>query len=397
MRKTSTKTIKKNNKEFNMKLKSILIMTMVAILAIAGGAFAATTTTNSTNADAGGTAFGGGVTLNFGGAICSSNNLVATVTCAAMTAAQATAFATDAQTGSGTGLTGGMPAQVVYSANAYGVGLGAYLSGVGPQTGYALDQTLFGMCARNNGVAGNCPKFVPNAANASANTIAGLLLATGGGNAPDGGAGTVASSTIPTGTANFNEATFITGLVSNGGNTVGTFVNGLSQTTSHHSNVVNGTGAGNGDFIDQRLAQVIGAVQTLAQSTKIGGGTAVTVTAPTLGNSNGGLIDATWVGNVDAFNAVAGGIAPATSLTPSAALYTALTGAGALVGNGGQIQQAVADSNSGGFGDYGQIFANDDVTVTNGITAPAVGQAATAYTATGVTTGVLAGTISILP
>lgn len=370
-------------------------MTMVAIMAIAGGAFAATTTTNSTNT-IDGTGFAGGITYNMGAAVCSSIANT-TVTCGAnLTLAQSGAFVTDSQTGTGTGLAGGMPAQVSYSPNLYGAGLGGYAAGgVGPQSGYQLSQTLFGMCAFSAGVQGNCPKFVPTAAAAGANTIAGLLIASGGGNAADGGAGTVASSTIPSGTANFNEATFVTGLVGGAGVAAGTFTNVLSQKTFHHSVVANGTGSSDGDFIDQRLAQVIGTAQTLAQSTTIGGssnGLAVVNAGVLLGAS----VDASWIGNVDPYVAVAGGVG--TAINPYVlASYAALNAAGAFADNGGAITQGIADNNSGGFGDYGQMFTNDDMLVTNALGVPQVGQVATIYAATGATTVVPGGTINVLP
>lgn len=369
-------------------------MTMVAIMAIAGGAFAATTTTNSTNT-IDGTGFAGGTSFNFGGGVCNSVANT-TVTCGAtLTLLQSGAFVTDSQTGTGTGLAGGMPAQVSYSPNLYGAGLGGYASGVGPQTGYQLSQTLFGMCAFSGGVQGNCPKFVPTAAAAGANTIAGLLIAEGGGNAADGGAGTVASSTIPSGTANFNEATFVTGLVGGAGVAAGTFTNVLSQKTFHHSVIANGTGASDGDFIDQRLAQVIGTAQTLAQSTTIGassGGIAVVASA-VIGS---GSVDASWIGNVDPYVAVAGGVAPTVNPTLLAS-YAALNAAGAFADNGGAITQGIADNNSGGFGDYGQMFTNDDMSVTNALGVPQVAQVATIYAATGATTVVPGGTINVLP
>lgn len=247
-----------------MKLKSILIMTMVAIMAIAGGAIAATTTT-TINATLDTPGFAGGVNMTFGTAPACVSVAGAVTACAAMTAAQAVAFVTESQTGTGTGLAGGMPAQVVYNPNAYGVGLGGYTAGVGSQTGYALSQTLFGMCT----VALVCPKFVPAAAAASAATIQGLIISEGGGNAADGGAGTVTTSTIPSGTGNFNQATFMTDIVGSMV-TAGVINNNFSQKTTHHSVAANATGSADADFIDQRLSQVLGTVQTLAQSTTIG-------------------------------------------------------------------------------------------------------------------------------
>src|ERR1700693_1087402 len=248
MRKISTNKTNKTNKEFNMKLKSILIMTMVAIMAIAGGAMAATTTTtmNQTLDTPG---FAGGVSMTFGtGPVCNSVAGGITACAGITTAAQATAFVTEAQTGTGTGLAGGMPAQVVYNPAAYGAGVGGDTAGVGSQTGYQLTQTLFGMCSMTGGVVGACPKFVPAAAAASAATIQGLIISEGGGNAADGGAGTITSSTIPTGTANFNQGTFMTGIV---GNMVsaGVINNAFSQKTVHHSVAANATGSADGDFI----------------------------------------------------------------------------------------------------------------------------------------------------
>lgn len=333
-----------------MKLKSILIMTMVAIMAIAGGAFAATTTTTtSTNTDAGGHLFlhvPGQLGAACAPAAVATDGATTTNTCAAMTAAQATALATDSQTGSGTGFgAAAMPAQVGYAAN-------QYTTGVGPNSGYALNANLFGMCAGIGAAAGTitqvCPFFVPAAGSTGANAI-GVAAAQALMDGANAGVGL------------FNEATFATGLVSGfqTGTGATTFNNTLSQMTAHHSLVTGGTGTNtDGDYIDQRLAQVIGTNQTLAQSTTIGGssGTSVAVTVDTNAQNPA------WLLNVDPFG-------------------------GANVQNGGQIQQGVGDNFSGGFGDYGQIFANTDVTVVNNITPAAANGAFLTYAATGVQFG----------
>lgn len=312
-------------------------MAMVAIMAMAGGAFAATTTTNSTNTlDTPG--FAGGVTNLFG---CNST-AGGVVACGAIAAA---GFVTDAQTGTGTGLANGMPAQVSYSTIT-----NQYTGGVGAATGYALNQGLFGMCAQSGGVQGACPKFVPNPAIVNAAGTFGLLLASGGGTT-----GTIPGSTNanPQGSVGgFNEATFLTGLVS--GFTQAGLTNQLSQQTLHHAAVTGPVGTNaDGDYIDQRLSQVTGGVQTLNQAVLAGGSSAasVVVTVDPAGTQAG------WALNVDPYG-------------------------GPNYANSGVVNQAVADSNSGGFGDYGQLFSNTDVTVVNAITPASVPLPATVYNAT---------------
>jgi len=311
------------------------MITMVAILAVAGGAFAATTTMNTTNTlDTPGFAHLPG---NILGDAC-IGTLGGTVTCAAMTAAQVTALVTDAQTGSGTG--GGatsMPAQVTYAANQY-TGLGADLA-----SGYALNANLFGMCAGAGTATGTivqiCPHFVPAAGSVGAAAVA-----------------IAGAAFTGVGIDLFNEATFETGLVTNVGAGVGLTTATFSQKTTHHSAVTGGAGTNtDGDYIDQRLSQVL-AAQTFGQSTAIGGssGTSVAVTIDAAGP------DPAWLLNVDPFG-------------------------GPLAANGGQINQSVADSNSGGFGDYGQMFANTDVTVVNNITSVAPNQANASYNAVAAT------------
>jgi len=127
---------KKTKKEFNMKLKSILIMAMVAIMAMAGGSFAATSTvTTSTNTDVGGTQFGHAISI-FG---CTAVVGAATA-CAAMSPAQAATFVFQTTGGSGTGLVGGMPNQVAYST----IQAGLYAPGTADATtGYLLNSNLY--------------------------------------------------------------------------------------------------------------------------------------------------------------------------------------------------------------------------------------------------------------
>lgn len=349
-----------------MKLKSILIMTMVAIMAIAGGAFAATTvTTTSTNTDAGGHLFvhvPGQLGAACAPGAVATDGATVTNTCAAMTAAQATALATDSQTGgSGTGFgAAAMPAQV-----AYNIGTGQYTAGVGPNSGYALNANLFGMCAGIGAAAGTitqvCPTFVPAAGSTGANAIGVASVQT-----LMDGLGT-------NGLGGFNQATFATGLVSGfqTGTGATTFNNTLAQTTFHNAN----RGVGNladGDYIDQRLAQVIGTNQTMAQSTTIGGSSGTSVVITDDPNS----IDPSWVGNLDPFTGTAAGPAPTND-------------------NGGQIQQGIGDNFSGGFGDYGQKFANTDVTVTNNIALVPIAGAQTAYAATGAQFGAPGGTLTL--
>ena len=367
-----------------MKLKSILILAMVAIMAMAGGAFAATTTlTNGITFDTPGFAGGTALVFGTGGLACNTVAGQTGIPCAATpNATQNAAFVTDSQTGSGTGLTGGMPPQVSYNPNLYGTGIGGYTSGVGPQSGYQLSQTLYGMCAFTAPGTLTCPKFVPTAAAAGTPSLLGLLISEGGGNALDGGAGTVTSSTIPSNTAAFNEATFITGLVTGFVGGAGAFTNQLSQHTFHHSVVASSTGSSDGDYIDQRLSQfnpVSGTGQTLAQSTQIGGssnGLAVVVT------QNPAALDPTFTGMPDPY-VILSNVAP-TPATLAALLASSIStanAAAALATNGGQISQAVADDASGGAGSYGQLFQNDDMTVVNNLSAAPVAGPATTYNA----------------
>ncbi|MHB8482135.1 MAG: hypothetical protein ACYDBV_05270 [Nitrospiria bacterium] len=232
-----------------------------------------------------------------------------------------------------------MPAQVSYAAN-------QYTGGVGALSGYQLNQQLFGMCAETGGVLGACPKFVPNPATATA------LQAVGGDTT-----GTIPGSTAlnPQGSVGaFNEATFLTGLVS--GFTQAGLTNQLSQKTAHHAAVTGGAGNNtDGDFIDQRLSlnnATGGTGQVLNQQVQAGGssGTSVAIVVDTAGQ------DPAWLLNVDPYG-------------------------GPNYQNSGLVNQAVADDTSAGLGSYGQLFSNTDVSITNNITNTPVPGAATIYNA----------------
>jgi len=325
-----------------MKLKSILIMAMVAIMAMAGGAFAATSTvTTSTNTDVGGTLFGHSINI-FG---CTS--VVGAVTaCAAMSPAAALTFVNQTTGGSGTGLVGGMPPQVAYSAVT-----GLYVPGTADATtGYLLNQNLYGMCG-----VGGCPLFVPLNAitQVGIGTMAQLLFATGGGVA---GTFLNSASTIPANTGAFDQAIFTTGLVSGFSDTLAGgsgMINEISQFTQHQS--------ANGDFIDQRLAFTVVGANTVApgspsgvmnQAVAIAGGPGTTAV-------DTGLVDATWKGNVDAFFTF-----DPSNNSPGAQFYF----------NTAAISQQIGDNNAGStngvdIGSYGQVF-NNTVTVTNALAAP---------------------------
>lgn len=317
-------------------------MAMVAIMAMASGAFAQTATvTTSTNTSIGGTSFGHAITIFGCAAVVGS-----TTTCPAMSAASIATFVFQSTGGSGTGLTGGMPTQVAYSA-----GTGLYVAGTADSTtGYLLNSNLYGMC----GVAG-CPLYVPYAAvtNAASTTLAALYFSQGGGLTIGGVANP--ASTIPSGTGNFDQAVFTTALVSGFADTAAGgsgMVNELSQYTKHQS--------GEGDFIDQRLAfTVVGANTVTAgspsgvlnQAVAISGGPATT-------QVDAGAVDSTWKGNVD----------PYFTLDPTNSVGTQ------YYTNTGEIAQQVGDNMAGNtngvdIGSYGQVF-NNTVTVTQALASP---------------------------
>jgi len=314
-------------------------MAMVAIMAMAGGAFAATATvTTSTNTDVGGTSFGHAINI-FG---CQAV-VGATTACAAMTPAQAATFVNQTTGGSGTGLVGGMPTQVAYS-----TATGLYAPGTADATtGYLMNSNLYGMC----GVAG-CPLFVPYAAitQAGISTMAQLLFATGGSTA---GTFLNGASTIPAQTGAFDQAVFSTQVIGGFADTgVGGsgMINEISQVTKHQS--------GNGDFIDQRLAfTVVGANTVTAgspsgvmnQAVAIAGGPATTAV-------DSGATDPTWRGNVDAYF-----LYDPTNNSVGGEFYL----------NTAAVAQQVGDNMAGAIGgedlgSYGQVF-NNTVVVTQAL------------------------------
>ena len=182
-----------------MKLKSIFIFAMVAIMAMAGSAFAIDTVTTSSGADAGGTLFGHAIP----GVVIGSNTGNVTLFTPSDTMG---GVGTGYNTGnSGTGFVGGMPQLVSYAGT-------QYTGGVGPTSGYIMNSTLFGMCGGSTDNSANCSKFIPTKDNGGPTAFsftndANYIAATGGD-------GTQAFSTEPPGTQNFNQGTFLTGLVS---------------------------------------------------------------------------------------------------------------------------------------------------------------------------------------
>jgi hypothetical protein len=212
-----------------------------------------------------------------------------------------------------------------------------------------MNTALFGWCGAV------CPKFVPGAGSVGAASIG-------------------VATALPVGVDNFNEATFSTGLVSGftGGVSPDLVSNQLSQKTAHHALVTGGVGTNtDGDFIDQRLAQIIGTNQTLAQAAVIGAssGTSVNVSVDT------GAQDPLWLLNVDPLG-------------------------GPNAQNGGVINQAITD-NLGGVagasdvGSYGQLFANTDVSVSNAIVPALVPGPAPAYVANSGVIGTSGGNLSL--
>jgi hypothetical protein len=284
----------KINKEKSMKLKSILMLSMVAIMAMAGSAFATTSTSATSTTDS--------ATFTF-------DPLVDTSGTNPFVFSEADTLAA----GSGTGLVGGMPTQVAFDdVNPF---VGYLTAASGPDSGYNLDTLLFGYCG---GIAGvNCPKFLD------------VVILSGDGT----------TSQEPAGTGAFNQANFLTGLVTSASDTG--FENGLSQKTIHFS-VPNG----DGDYIDQRLSQVIGSTdQQLRQVAIIGAGSAVSSI------TDGGAVDPLW-----------------------------------LTLNDGMIWQAIADASAGqnasnDNGSYGQLFHNTTVVTDAGLVPDPVDGIAGGYNA----------------
>lgn len=310
----------KINKEKSMKLKSILMLSMVAILAMAGGAMAATTTTTSASLDLDGTLFGKSVNLGPNVTCPAGPNVGLINTCTV----NAGTFAADQGAGgSGTGFgLGSVPTQVSYAGT-------QYTGGADSTTGYALDQLLFGMCGDNG-----CSTFVPSGAVT-------LLDSQGG-------------ATIPVGTDFFNQGTFTTALVSGFEEGPLDFGNRLSQQMNHTASPADA------DYIDQRLAMFeyadnlnpAAGFQVMNQATVAGGGLSIAVDL--------GLVDATWTGNIDPF----GG--PDYFNTGSVAQ---------AVGDNQAGQQSAGLD----IGSYGQLF-NNSVSVTDGNTPPvAPGLPASSY------------------
>lgn len=305
---TKTKTTK-TNKEYTMKLKSIVMSAMVAIMIMAGSAFAADLNTITSTPDQVGAA-----QFQFNG------TALQTYFNANFSMADAIAVWNGAN---GTGLVGGMPQQVVYGpdftfplSNSYQIGTADALSG------FLLNQTLFGMCGAN------CPTFVP---------VASVVIT------PGNEFMAVDSVTDPANTGPFNQARFVTGLV--GATSDASLSQNFSQRTSHYS-------VGDGDYIDQRLASTItdtnfqGGTNVFAQSVQVCAGVGCGG-----GGGDAGAVDPLWIIN---------------SLDPVATDGTGLTN-DALT-QSGAVAQSIGDNNSGsgttsgsGFGDYGQAFTNTNV------------------------------------
>lgn len=290
-----------------MKLKSIVMSAMVAIMAMAGAAYAADVTTVTGTATTGDPSYGFTPVLP--------------------------AFSpADSISGSGTGFAGGMPQQVVYDGAQYQLGT------ADATTGYLLNQNLFGMCG-----AGGCPAFVPTQAAIIGNN--GLA---------------VDSLTTPANTDNFNQARFVTGLVGSVNDPGLTAF--FSQKTTHYA-------APDSDYIDQRLASMVtdgsGGINNFRQNVAVCGGAGCGV-----GTGEVGIVDPNWVITTG----------DAWGLTDPAA-------------QAGQVSQGIADTMSGGNGDYGQLFENTFVVVDGGQQpAPADGPAVS-YDATFIGVGPGSGTL----
>ncbi|MBI1820705.1 MAG: hypothetical protein HYR79_03250 [Nitrospirae bacterium] len=358
-----------------MKLKSIFMMAMAAIMVFAGGAFAATTiTTNTATLDTPEYAHG-----------CGTN-------CASPLAA---AFAADTIAGVGTSGTGfgtvAMPSQVAFDTvnGVYIADPATGLLGVGPTSGYNMVSTaagnaLFGMCGNNpsaNGLivgAVTCPKWVPT----PAAVLVDAREATGG---IEGGA----FNTEPLGTADFNQGTFVTGLVSGFAQAAGrvadvtltvenAMTNRLSLRTIHHA--LTAIPGSDGDYIDQRLSQ-----NTSTEATPgVGGVDNVGVGNVVLGQQVIAGAGSDWAGFVpDGATAVGylGNADPANNLPADCALAGGALYLGTCyTADSGVVRQSVGDSASGAFGSYGQDFRNANTPGT-GVAVPTPTGAITVYNA----------------
>lgn len=308
-----------------MKIKNILVYAMVSIMAFAGGAFAngganTTTATTSTNTGLGGTQFTG-TPLVLG-----CQTVAAAATTCTNTGNDAS-FATDAQTGSGTGLVNGMPQQVTYSAIT-----NQYTGGADAQAGYNLDGNLFGMCAGNTATVQVCPKFVP-------------------GNGAIGGDVAAIEATMPLNVDNFNQGTFSAGLVTGMQDDAGSSVSALSIMTTHHA--LTGVGQ-DGDYFDQRLATAVTIDGTNAGQHM--NSTVVMGQGANAGAMDPNQVDPLWIlAGGNAAVGIYGGDGD-NSAVVTQAVTDAMAGANALMDNGS----------------YGQAFTTNDTpgTPSNAVAPP---------------------------
>jgi hypothetical protein len=228
-----------------------------------------------------------------------------------------------------------MPQQVVYTL------VGGYAAGTADAlAGFQLNQNLHGMCAgaaaatSTGAFTANCVKFIP--------TVVTLADA-------------VAGQTDPANTDGLNQARFVTGIVSGAGTGDPDISAYFSQRTTHYAGP-------DSDFIDQRLATMVNdpaaGVSNFEQSVQVSN------CDDAIGNTctEFGTLDGSWPNNGDNY----GIISPGAGGIGGLATFAAGPSEDPNGANSGQIAQAIGDSNSGGTGDYGQLFQNTNEVIDGG-------------------------------